>query len=54
MAQKRAADYRDILEDLAGHSLQAAARALNARGILAPRGGTWTATGVRRLRQRLA
>jgi DNA invertase Pin-like site-specific DNA recombinase len=53
MAQKRAADYRDVLEDLAGHSLQAAARALNARGILAPRGGAWTATAVRRFRERM-
>jgi DNA invertase Pin-like site-specific DNA recombinase len=52
-AQKRAADYRDVIEEMVGYSLQAAARELNVRGILAPRGGTWTATAVRRLRGRL-
>ena len=50
-AEKR----RPIIEELvtAGFSNSGMARELTARGITTPRGGAWTATSIRNLRQRL-
>jgi hypothetical protein len=48
----RAADLAPILADVRARgavSLRQVAAALNARGIPAARGGTWTATQVRRV-----
>lgn len=53
-AQERAEGLRWAFEELAERSHQAAARELNGRGILSPRGGRWTATSVSRVRHRLA
>lgn len=50
-AVKRKPVIAELVE--AGFSNRAIARELTARGITTRRGGSWTATGVQRLRQRL-
>jgi DNA invertase Pin-like site-specific DNA recombinase len=52
-AAGRAEAWRATVEALAELSHSAAARALNARGERGVGGGVWTATSVRRLRERL-
>lgn len=52
VAQARAADLLPVIEALrqaGAHSLHAIARGLNAEGISAPRGGTWSAAQVARV-----
>ncbi|MFO1114044.1 MAG: recombinase family protein [Beijerinckiaceae bacterium] len=55
-AQERARDVLPTIEEIAasGASLHRIAAELTARGIPTPRGGTWTATAVRRARARIA
>jgi DNA invertase Pin-like site-specific DNA recombinase len=57
-AQKAAAgfadDLREVFAGLADHSMQAAADALNERGIRTASGGKWHAMTVHRVRQRLS
>jgi DNA invertase Pin-like site-specific DNA recombinase len=56
-ADKRAEDLAPILSELGagrGASLKALARGLNAQGIPAPRGGTWSPMQVGRLLTRMA
>lgn len=56
-ADAHARRLRPVLQDLAGHgttSLGAIAAALNERGMLTPRGGTWHKSSVRNLIARLA
>ena len=55
-AQQTAEDLQwavDQAEQETSGSLSAVAQWLNARGIRSPRGGRWTATSVKRLKQRL-
>jgi DNA invertase Pin-like site-specific DNA recombinase len=52
-ADRRAADLTPVLDRLGNLSHTATAKALNAEGIPSPRGATWTATSVSRLRARL-
>jgi DNA invertase Pin-like site-specific DNA recombinase len=55
-ARARADGLRWVLEELEATGVTSnsgIARSLNAKGIQAPRGGRWTATGVKRLRERL-
>jgi hypothetical protein len=52
-AQAKAEDLRDALAARQGMSNSAIARDLNDHAILTPRQGLWTATSVRRLRDRL-
>ena len=54
-AAARLSDVADSLQELAdeGLSLNAIARQLNEQGIVASRGGNWTATGVKRALARL-
>lgn len=55
-AERRANDLAPILADLKAHgaaTLEALAAGLNARGLPAPRGGTWSAVQVSRLLARL-
>ena len=55
-AEKRAEDLAPILSELGakrGASLKALARGLNAQGIPAPRGGTWSPVQVGRLLARI-
>jgi DNA invertase Pin-like site-specific DNA recombinase len=52
-AQQRAEQLRPIVAELAGISARAAAAELNKRKVETPRGGSWAATQVVRLRQRL-
>jgi DNA invertase Pin-like site-specific DNA recombinase len=54
MADSRAEPMREIMGELGHLSANAAANALNRRGILAARGGAWSAKAVIRLRSRLA
>lgn len=56
-ADAKAEQLRSILARIEAEGITTAlgiAKTLNARGILSPRGGTWTATAVQRVRQRLA
>lgn len=56
-ADAHAKRLRPVLDDLAGHgitSLAAVAAALNERGMLTPRGGSWHKSSVRNLIARLA
>lgn len=56
-AQERAERYRDEIERLTAEgitTLSGIADAMNAAGETTPRGGTWTATAVKRLQERLA
>ncbi|MBB6249520.1 recombinase family protein [Nitrospirillum iridis] len=51
-AQQRAADLKPVIQEIdaaGGCSLRQIARALNDRAVRAPRGGSWSATQVRRL-----
>jgi hypothetical protein len=52
-AGRRAEALRGIMGELEGLSANAAAAELNRRGVLAARGGRWTAKQVIRVRQRL-
>ncbi len=56
-AEERAERYRGVLDDITAAgvtTLNGLARELNARGETTPRGGRWTPTAVKRLRERLA
>ena len=53
-AARRATDVAPVIERLGPMSRTRLAKALNAEGIPAPRGGTWTTTTVSRLLARLA
>jgi hypothetical protein len=53
-ARRRAEALRGIMGELEGLSANAAAAELNRRGVLAVRGGRWTAKQVIRVRERLA
>lgn len=56
-AQSRAADLAPILEEIRANgavTLQAIANALNAKGILTARGGTWAPSQVDRILKRAA
>jgi hypothetical protein len=52
-AGRRAEALRETMRELEGLSANAAAAELNRRGVLAVRGGGWTAKQVIRVRQRL-
>jgi DNA invertase Pin-like site-specific DNA recombinase len=52
-ARRRAEALRETMGELEGLSANAAAAELNRRGVLAVRGGRWTAKQVIRARQRL-
>lgn len=54
-ADEWAAKRRPVIAELvaAGHSNSSIARELTSRGITTRRGGSWTATGVARIRARL-
>jgi hypothetical protein len=54
MAAVRAEAMREIMGELGYLSANAAANELNRRGIVAWRGGAWSARAVIRLRERLA
>jgi DNA invertase Pin-like site-specific DNA recombinase len=56
-ADRRAADLAPLLEQIrseGAQTLAAVAAGLNSRGVPSPRGGTWTATAVRRVEMRAA